>query len=156
MSLGVKIKLVAGSEQFELTRPNVAVIVATTLPTGDDVLGEDEPQPEFILAMAWDLSERFSLGSNFNYAYASEDGDRFHQFSGSLSLGYKLTEKWGAYIEYFGFVPKSEDGPNASFFNGGLTYLINDNLQIDARVGVGMFNADSPDYFAGVGVSWRR
>ncbi len=155
LSLGVKIKLVDGSKRLELTRPTVGVIVATTLPTGDDVLGEDEPQPEFILAMAWDLSERFSLGSNLNYAYASEDDDRFHQFSGSLALGYKLTEKWGAYIEYFGFVPASDDGPNASFFDGGLTYLVTNDLQLDARVGVGVFNADSPDYFTGVGVSWR-
>ena len=155
LSLGVKIKLLEGSERFELTRPAVGVIIATTLPTGADDLGEDEPQPEFILAMAWDLSERFSLGSNLNYAYLSEDGDRFHQFSGSVALGITLTEKWGTYIEYFGFVPESDDGPNTSFFNGGFTYLINDDLQLDARVGVGVFNGDRPDYFTGVGVSWR-
>jgi hypothetical protein len=155
LSLGVKIKLLEGSERFELTRPTVGVIIATTLPTGADDIGEDEPQPEFVLAMAWDLSERFSLGSNLNYAYASEDGDRFHQFSGSLVLGYQLTERWGTYIEYFGFVPESDDGPNTSFFNGGFTYLINDDLQLDARIGVGAFNGRSPDYFTGAGVSWR-
>jgi len=155
LSLGVKIKLLEGSERFELTRPTVGVIIATTLPTGADDLGEDEPQPEFILAMAWDLSERFSLGSNLNYTYASEDGDRFHQFSGSLVLEYQLTERWGTYIEYFGFVPESDDGPNESFFDGGLTYLVNDNLQLDASAGVGVFNGRSPDYFTGFGVSWR-
>jgi hypothetical protein len=52
-------------------------------------------------------------------------------------------------------VPERENGPNASFFDGGLTYLINDNLQLDARVGIGVFNAESPDYFTGFGVSWR-
>jgi hypothetical protein len=155
MSIGAKIKLVDGLN-FGLSRHNVAVIVASTLPTGDDDLGEDEPQPEFTLALAWDLSDRLSLGSNFNYAYVSEEDDRFHQFSGSLSLGYKLTEQWGSYIEFFGFVPKSEDGPNASFFDGGFTYLVTNDLQLDARAGVGVFNADSPDYFTGVGVSWRR
>lgn len=155
ISLGAKIKLVDGSKGFDLTQPNVAVIVATTLPTGADDIGEDELQPEITLALAWDLSEKFSLGSNLNYAYLSEDGDRFHQFSGSVVLGYTLTEKWGTYIEFFGFVPESENGPNASFFSGGLTYLINDDLQLDARVGVGVFNADSPDYFTGLGVSWR-
>ncbi|MFQ5993290.1 MAG: transporter, partial [Nitrospiraceae bacterium] len=122
LSLGVKIKLVKGSERFDLMQPSIGVVVATTLPTGADDIGEDEPQPEVKLAFAWDLSERFSLGSNLNYAYLSEDGDRFHQFSGSLSLGITLTEKWGAYVEYFGFVPETDDGPNASFFNGGFTY----------------------------------
>lgn len=154
MSLGVKIKLVEGSERFEVTRPHVALIIATTLPTGDHDFGEDNPQPEVKLALAWDLSERLSLGSNLNYAFASEADDRFHQFSGSLALGYKLTEKWGCYIEYFGFVPESEDGPNASFFNGGLTYLVTNDLQLDARAGVGL-NGDDPDYFTGLGVSWR-
>jgi hypothetical protein len=153
MSVGVKIKLVEGSG--ELTRPEVAVIVATSLPTGDDDFGEDGSQPGIKLALAWDLSERISLASNLNYTYASTGGDRFHQFSGSLSLGYRLSERWGCYIEYFGFVPERENGPNASFFDGGLTYLINDNLQLDARVGIGVFNAESPDYFTGFGVSWR-
>lgn len=95
------------------------------------------------------------MGSNLNYAYLSEEGDRFHQFSGSLALGYKLTEKWGTYIEYFGFVPASKDGPNKSFFDGGFTYLVNDDLQLDARAGIGAFNGESPDYFVGIGMSWR-
>jgi hypothetical protein len=152
LTLGTKIKLVEGAADFDLIRPHIGLIVQTTLPTG---LGEDEMQPEVILAFAWDLSDRFSLGSNLNYAYPSENGARFHQFSGSLVLGYQLTEKWGTYIEYFGFVPASLDGPNESFFDGGFTYLVNDDLQLDARAGVGAFNGRSPDYFVGVGVSWR-
>lgn len=70
-------------------------------------------------------------------------------------MGYKLTEKWGTYIEYFGFVPASKDGPNKSFFDGGFTYLVNDDLQLDARAGIGAFNGESPDYFVGIGMSWR-
>lgn len=154
MSLGVKIRLAEGSERFELTQPTVGVIVATTLPTGNADIGEDKPQPEIILALGWDLSERLSLESNFIYAYASEDGERFHQFSGSISLGYTLTEKWRCYIEYFGLVPDSNDGPNASFLDGGLTYLINDDLQFDMRVGFGI-NGPDPNYFTGIGVSRR-
>jgi len=154
ISLGVKIKLVEGAESFELTRPTVGVIVATTLPTGDDDIGEDKPQPEIILALGWDLSERLSLESSFKYAYASEEGERFHQFAGSLVLGYALTEKLGVFIEYFGLVPESNDGPNASFIDGGLTYLVNDDLQFDIHAGFGI-NRTDPNYFAGVGVSWR-
>lgn len=155
VGLGAKIKLAGGSPDFDLIRPHIGLIVQTTLPTGTGGFGEDEMQPEVKLALAWDLSERVSLGSNLNYGYLSEDGARFHQFSGSLALGYQLTEKWGTYIEYFGFVPASRDGPNESFFDGGFTYLVNDDLQLDARAGVGAFNGESPDYFVGVGVSWR-
>jgi hypothetical protein len=155
MSLGAKIKLLEAAEDFDLIRPNVALIFGTTLPTGSVDFSANEPQPFMKLALSWGISERLSLGSNLNYAYLSEDGERFHQFSGSLTLGYKLTEKWGTYIEYFGFVPASRDGPNESFFDGGFTYLVNDNLQLDARAGVGAFNGKSPDYFVGVGMAWR-
>jgi hypothetical protein len=155
MSVGAKIKLLDASEEFDLMRPNAAVIVATSLPTGAESIGEDEPQPELKLALAWDLSERFSLGSNLNYAYLNEGGDRFHQFSGSIALGFRLTEQWGTYIEYFGFVPESDGGPNTSYFNGGFTYLINEDLQLDARAGVGVWNGRSPDYFTGIGFAWR-
>jgi len=155
LTLGMKIKLVQGSEDFDLTAPDVAIIVEITLPTGGDDFREDQPQPQIKFAFAWALADRLSLGSNLNYAYLSEGGERFNQFSGSLTLGYKLTERWGTYVEYFGFVPASKDGPNESFFDGGFTYLVNDNLQLDARAGVGAFNGKSPDYFVGVGLAWR-
>lgn len=152
LSLGAKIKLVEGSADFDLVRPHIALVVQTTLPTGSSGFGADHPRPQVILALGWDLSERFSLGSNLDYAYLSEDGGQFHQFSGSLVLGYKLTEKWGTYIEYFGFEPASQNHPNENFFDGGFTYLVNDNLQLDARAGVGAFNGKSPDYFGGVAI----
>lgn len=155
MSLGAKIKLFDAAERFDVIRPNVALIFETTLPTGSVDFSADEPQPIGKVALSWDISGSLSLGSNLNYAYLSEEGDRFHQFSGSLALGYQLTEKWGTYIEYFGFVPASKDGPNESFFDGGFTYLVNDNLQLDARAGIGAFNGKSPDYFVGIGMSWR-
>ena len=154
MSLGVKIKLVEGAESFELTQPTIGVIVRTTLPTGSDDIGEDKPQPEIILALGWDLSERLSLEANLKYAYRSEEGERFNQFAGSLVLNYALTEKLGVFLEYFGLVPESNSGPNASFLHGGLTYLVNDDLQFDIHAGFGI-NQTDPNYFAGVGVSWR-
>jgi hypothetical protein len=152
--LGVKAKLVQGSERFGLNRPNLAVIVATTLPTGSDAFGEPKLQPEVKIALGWDLSERLALASNLNYAYASEEAERFSQFSGSISFGYSLTERFGTYLEYFSFMPSIKEGPNSKHLNGGLTYLVNYNHQLDVRVGIGL-NGETPDYFFGLGVSWR-
>lgn len=99
--LGVKIKLVEGSGGFGLDRPDVALIATTTLPTGSNAFREKKLQPEAIIAIAWDLSKRFALMSSLNYAYASEEGVRFSQFSGSISFGYTLTERFGSYLECF-------------------------------------------------------
>ena len=49
---------------------------------GDEV-GEDVVQPGAALALAWDLSRRFSLGSNLRYRYASADGERFEDVGAS-------------------------------------------------------------------------
>jgi hypothetical protein len=152
--LGVKAKLVQGSERFGLNRPNVAVIVATTLPTGSDAFRETQLQPEVRIALGLDLSTRLALASNLNYAYASEEAERFSQFSGSISFGYTLTERSGTYLEYFSFVPSIKEGPNSKHLNAGLTYLVNYNYQLDVRVGIGL-NGETPDYFFGFGASWR-
>ena len=65
-----------------------------------------------------------------------------------------LTESIGTYIEYFGAYPAS-DGEDASHvLNGGFTFLVNDNLQFDIRVGFGL-NEQAPDLIAGAGFAVR-
>jgi hypothetical protein len=38
--------------------------------------------------------------------------------------------------------------------NGGFTLLMNENTQLDLRVGAGL-NNEAPDFFAGAGLSFR-
>ena len=40
------------------------------------------------------------------------------------------------------------------YLDGGVTYLINMNLQLDARIGLGL-NDDAAEFFVGAGVSYR-
>jgi hypothetical protein len=52
-------------------------------------------------------------------------------------------------------IPASADtNPTENYFNGGFTYLINDDLQWDIRAGVGL-NSGADDFFAGSGISFR-
>lgn len=133
--------------------PSVALLLLTSLPTGAEGFGEDELQPTAKLAAGWDLSERIAVGSNLNFTLASDAGDRFGELGGSLALGLGLTERSGGYVEYFGFV---RDGrSNAGFLNGGFTYLVTPDLQLDARAGLGL-DGPEPDYFVGAGFAWRR
>ncbi|MBW3624064.1 MAG: transporter [Armatimonadetes bacterium] len=153
-SLGVKFYLAEGSEAFDFARPSIGLILETSLPTGNDVFGEDALQPEAKLLFGWDLNERWSMASNLNYGLPVENGERFGQFSGSLTFGLSLNEKLGSYFEYFGFVPGSEGGPNAHYVNTGLTYLVHNDLQLDFRVGKGL-NGIGNDYFIGAGAARR-
>ncbi len=149
-SLGVKLELAepAAGEGG----PAIALLVGTTLPTGD--VSEAGMQPGAKLAGALDLSDRFSLGSNVGVEAREEADVRFAELSGSLALGVGLTEAVGAYLEAYGFVPTG-DGPDAStVVNGGLTWLVGPDFQLDARIGAGL-SGSSPDLLAGAGVVWR-
>jgi hypothetical protein len=154
-SLGFKWQLSQGSEEFRLAKPQVALIAATSLPVGNRNLREKRLQPGVKLCLAWDVTERLGMASNLNYDYASAGGERFNQFSASLSLAYSLTERVGTFFEVYGFVPDSPNGPDTKYFNTGLTYLVNPDFQLDARVGVGLNNPAAPDYFVGVGAARR-
>ena len=155
-SIGGKVAISAGAERFALLRPAVALIVATSLPTGGTAYGSPEYQPEAKLVVGYTLTERLAWTSNFNYAYASEDGRRFSQPSVSTSFGLSVADRVGAYAEYFGFMPESRGGSTMNYVNGGVTYLFSSNFQLDGRIGraVGSGASDA-GYFAGVGISRR-
>ena len=154
-SIGFKVMLSQGSGKLGLKKPRVSLIGATSLPIGSRDFRERKLQPEAKLLLGWDLSERVALSSNLNYAYLSEGGDRFGELSGSASLGFSLSDKVGSYLEVFGFFPGG-DRDSSRFINGGLTYLVNNDFQLDARVGFGLGNdVKGPDTFFGVGVSRR-
>ena len=134
--------------------PQTAVIAATTLPTGSESFRSDKIQPEVILALSWEISERAALGSNIRFAYLNEDNGQFAQLGQSISLGYGLTDNLGCYLEYFGMIPGEKKGANHNYMNGGITFLIGENFQLDTRGGVGMNGMDR-DYFSGTGISLR-
>ncbi|MGB5815130.1 MAG: transporter [Thermoanaerobaculia bacterium] len=151
-SVGVKIKLrdtIEGS-----ARPQVALLLGTTLPTGSSEYREPHARPGSALALAWCLSSRIGLGANLNYAYLSEEGEQFSELAGSVAIGYGLSKRLGGYLEYFGFNSPSRSGPDSHFLDGGFTWLLSNNAQLDARAGVGL-NSAAADFFVGVGAAWR-
>lgn len=146
-SIGAKVELVEGHDR----RPRTALLVGTSIPVGDDEVAPEEWQPEAILALAWDLSERIGLGTNVGWTYAGADDDRFHEGKASVALGIGLTDRVGAFVETFGFASEESD---PVFFDAGLTFLGSDDLQLDGRVGVGL-DEDASDWFVGAGISRR-
>ena len=152
--VGAKIGIVDAAPGFNVLKPGVALLVGTSIPMGQEGFGGEGIWPELKLALEWDLSQRLSVASNLNAASIQVDGDRFGQFSGSLAAGYAIAERWGAYLEYFGFASSETRGLDDSFLNGGLTLLANNDLQFDARVGIGLSDPDV-NYFLGLGFAWR-
>lgn len=150
--LGAKFALSPGGGK----KPALALLVGTTLPTGSRAFRENGLQPEAALAASWELCPTVALSSNLGYVRPSEGGARFSQLLGSLSLGFTLSDKWGAYAEVYGLSKADSTGKSAKYANGGVTYLINDDFQLDSRAGIGINNhAGGPDFFLGFGAARR-
>jgi hypothetical protein len=149
-SVGIKFRFTDDPGELGPGQPAVSLLVSTSVPAGDEELTDDEWVPEAKLALAWELTPRFGLSSNLNYAHAVDGDERLHQLGATLSGSLSLTDRLGSYLEWYGFSEETEDGPSTHYVNGGVTFLINSDLQIDARVGTGLNDAD-PDWFVGVG-----
>lgn len=134
--------------------PDFGVIVDTSLPTGEIGKTSGDVDPKIGLLWGYDLNDDWALSGNINFEVPTSDCERFFQTSASISLGYSITEKIGSYVEYYGFYPNDLGTDCAHYINGGLTYLLTDNVQLDVRLGHGL-NHEADDLFAGVGLSVR-
>ena len=149
-SIGLKYKF---AEQ-EGTRPHMGIIAVLTAPSGSANISGGDVEPEVIFLWAYHVDDRLSIAGNAGVAIPSDSGDRFAQGKASIEFGYSVTDRLGAYAEYFGLYPNAEHSDAAHSINGGVTYLISDNFQLDARVGAGL-NEEADDFFTGIGFAVR-
>lgn len=149
--LGAKLDLIAEREERSLV-PTMAIIVGSGLPTGSSAFRSRGPSPETKLLFGWSLSERWGLASNLNYSSSDEGDGRTQEAAASVSFAYSASERVGAYAEWFGGRPSA--GAAAHYANGGVTYLLTSNQQLDLRAGTGL-GGNRRDFFVGLGLSRR-
>jgi outer membrane putative beta-barrel porin/alpha-amylase len=152
MEVGTKLRLVEGEERSLI--PNTSILLLSTLPTGHRGIGSSVMQPTAKLALGWQLSEMWSLQSNANYTYASEEGTRFSQWASSASLGADITSRLETFVEWFGTDPVSLGARRADYLDTGAAMKFGNSLRLDARGGMNA-RIGLRDYFVGVGVSRR-
>jgi hypothetical protein len=154
-ALELKYRFTEEAGELAPGQPAVALVLGTSVPVGDKELTDDEWVPLALLAFDWEVGSRFGVGANLGGSYAvGGDGDRFNQAFASVSAGMSVTDRLGTYLEWYGFSEEEKDGPSTHYLNGGVSFLINDDLIVDARIGTGLNDA-APDWFAGVGASVR-
>ena len=72
----------------------------------------------------------------------------------SAVLGIAITDLLGGFFEFFGSAPVDPTGKPTNLIDGGFTYLVRDNFQLDIAGGFGMSGA-AEDWFVGSGISYR-
>jgi hypothetical protein len=152
---GIKLGLTGGDPASKAV-PATAFLVTTTVPTGSDELSDDAFQPEAKVALEWELSDHLGIGVNLGYARPSDGGERFDQLFATISAGMTLSQSVGAFVEVYGFNKTAASGGGATYADTGLSYLVNPDLSLDARIGFGLGNdVDGSESFVGIGVSRR-
>lgn len=124
----------------------VAFITHAVLPTAKNILSNKTLGVITKLSVSHSLLNRLGIGYNLGYSFL----DKTHAFTYSLALGFSITDKIGCYLEPFGIY--SENGFFESNFDGGLTYLLRQNLQLDASYGFGLNHTMN---YISLGFSWN-
>jgi Putative MetA-pathway of phenol degradation len=155
--LYVGTKLWLTEQEGEL--PEMAIVFQATLPTAGRNLTANRVLPGFNFLYGWDvvpdfLSAAGSFGAN---RAVDDDGHSFVVVHQSFTIGYTLTEQLGAYTEWFALYPTSAIAPGTTpehYANGGFTYKVTPDFQLDVRAGCGL-NRAAADFFAGAGFAVR-
>jgi len=151
--LGVKV----GLTPQDGILPEMAIIPQMTLPTGHTEFSSHQVLPGVNWLYGWDINDFLSLGGSTQANLGVDDAtDReFLEFAQALTMGYQLTEKLGAYTEWFVITPAGAESIRTQhYFDAGFTYRVTNNLQLDVRAGKGV-SAAADDFFVGTGAVVR-
>jgi len=153
--LGTKVALTEQKAHL----PETAIIFQATLPTAAGPLSAGKVLPGINLLFGWDVVPDFlTVGGSFQGNRVVDDtGHGYIEFAQSLTIGYQLTRQFGAFTEWFAFYPASAIAPDVTsqhYFNGGFSYLVTPDFQLDIRAGWGL-NHHADDFFAGAGFAVR-
>ena len=125
-----------------------------SFPTGGAQVTSDGVDPEVILIWSYDLPRDFSISGNTGFALPTngkQDSNRFFQVTNTIALGIPITDRLGAFVEYFGSVATEGEGDPHSI-DGGFTFLLTEHVQLDIAGGGGITKA-AADFFLGFGAS---
>jgi hypothetical protein len=131
-------------------KPEIALIGHVFLPltAGDDYKPETTGA-DFRFSLSHTLSEKSSIGYNVGAQWGNDSPEIAYIYT--LAYGYSITDAFGFYAEVYGDLPENNQANH--FWDAGLTYLVNNNLQLDATVGSSITKGQ--DILLSAGLSYR-
>jgi hypothetical protein len=118
------------------------------LPVASRVFRPDNPEPQFNVGFANELSGKTELSYNVGYGWT--DGESGSSYGLNITRG--VTDRVSVYVEAFGSKQKGEPAEHQADL--GLLFLLLPNLQLDVAAGRGL-NKAAPDYFLTAGLATR-
>jgi len=130
--------------------PSVGYQFELGIPIVDREYRSDQLAPKITVVTGQKFGDRWGFVTNWG---ASWDGNSAQSTGFNiLNIGYGLSDKLSLFIEQYGFLNNKKYD---SKLDGGLAYLINNDLQLDLHGGRDRNLDDHKEWFVSLGVSWR-
>lgn len=128
LALGLKQRVVDTADY------NLSALVSLGLPTGEtDAFNEVTA----VAGLLWDRALKQPVSLFGVVQVQSNYIARSREFNLQVALGASFThaDKLGSYVELYSDMPLTYSGDSQSMINGGLTYLLDSTVQLDAYIG---------------------
>lgn len=137
--------------------PEMAIFPQMRVPTGSRAFTNNQVLPGFNLAYSWVITDWLEVECNSQLNRRRDDTNQFYaEFIQAVNLEYELTNRIGAFTEWFCFVPNgSATAQTQHYFHAGFVYFVTDNIQLDIHSAVGLNRAADDLALTGVGCSIR-
>jgi len=124
------------------------------LPTGPDAIGTDEVEPGIAGMFTVKLTEKVEVGlmGEVDFVRGTDDPSYETDFLHTATISFPIVGELNGYVEYAGIA--STGATYQAFADVGLTYQVNDNMQLDGGVNIGL-SESAEDFTVFTGVSVR-
>ncbi len=104
---------------------------------------------DFRFAFSNTLSDKSNLSYNVGAKWGNDSPELAYIYT--VAFVHSITDKFGFYLELYGDFPENSTANH--FFDAGVTYLLQSNIQLDATMGKGI--TDDQDLLLSAGISFR-
>lgn len=126
------------------------------LPTAATGLGNNSVEGGLILPFGMELPGGWSMGAMLEFDILRDTGGRGHHLDviQTITFGHGIVGDLAGYVEFFSASSTESPTPWMATLNGGLTYGLTQDIQLDAGVNFGLTRS-APDVYPFMGITWR-
>ena len=150
VSVGGKFRLV----DAEGRRPDLSILVDVNLPVGSDGFTNDYVNPKVLVLLSEALWQGWGLTTNFGPSIVRGNDETAVDLEYSAAFSRGIAPHWFFFAEVYGNLSLGANRLDQHSFQTGITTLLGNDFQLDARVGVGLVDS-VPAWLTGFGIGWR-
>ena len=155
LSLGFKYHILETKSEHQFSLGTIVRVFPTW---GSEEFRTQHTTGDARLAADWNFAAHLKLSLNPNIGVARYEDDQGRLFTAGLfavTLNSNPTKKLNPFIDLGVQWPEVKNGQTSAILDGGLAYIIGQNVQVDAAVGTRVHGETGPRPFIGFGISLR-